>query len=74
MLTKREIEFCNNFIKYAGNELKISEVMGISWCTANTHKNNIFNKLLVDSKVQLMHYLFTNNDWDIEQELFKNDI
>jgi DNA-binding CsgD family transcriptional regulator len=58
-LTNREREFCDVFIAQKGDDKKICDSMNISWNTSRTHRNNIYLKLLVNSKCELMHYLLT---------------
>lgn len=59
MLSPREIEYCKHFIECKGDKRKIAEKMKISVFTAERHLHNIFVKLLVNDKTELMYYLFT---------------
>lgn len=61
-LTNREKEYCNYFVKNIGDDKLICKDMNISTTTGRTHRNNIYLKLLVNSKYELMHYLL-NNYW-----------
>lgn len=59
MLTTREKDFCENFVKYKGNDKEMIKAMTISHTTLTTHRNHVYEKLDVHNKWELMHYLLT---------------
>lgn len=62
-LTNREIEYCKEFINSKGKIADIAKNLGIKLSTAKTHNLHVFEKLLIDNRAELMHFLLTNSDW-----------
>jgi len=61
-LSERETEFCEWFEKCKGAKnwkKTIAKKMSVELCTVNTHKQNIFVKLCVNTQTELMHKLLT---------------
>lgn len=76
-LSKREVEVCQWFLESKGlynPSAYIAEKMGIQRCTVNTHFNNIFQKLLISSKQELLYYLLTNMGWNNPKGLSKKGL
>ena len=56
-LTNREIDVCKSFVSNKGNTNAIGADLTMQPCTVRTHLTSIYLKLMVNSKVELMHYL-----------------
>ena len=59
-LSSREKEFVKWFVVTKGDYNKMAELMIISKHTLLTYRNNIFRKLLVSDKCELMYYIMKN--------------
>lgn len=66
-LSKREIEVLR-LLCDGKNNSEISEMLSISVNTVKKHISNIFNKLNVDSRTQLIHFIIKNDKEIFEAE------
>lgn len=73
MLSPREIEYCKYFIEFKGDNQKIVDKMSIGWRTGKAHLHHIYEKLSVNDKAELMHYLLTQQ-WKNQLGLSLKDV
>jgi DNA-binding NarL/FixJ family response regulator len=66
-LSKREIEILR-LLCDGKNNSEISGLLSISVNTVKKHISNIFNKLNVDSRTQLIHFIIKNDKEILEAE------
>lgn len=61
-LTNRQIDICMEFINSKGiNPIEfIAKKLNIQECTVRTHLSDIYTKLLINSRLELMYLLAKN--------------
>lgn len=60
-LSNKEQEYCKWFVVFKGDSKKISKQMKVTITTEARHRSNIYNKLTLFNKWELMYYLLKNN-------------
>lgn len=75
-LSPKEIEVCKMVLKFEGKATnkEIADAMTLSTSTIMTHFNNIYQKLLISSKTELIYYLMTHCGWNNPKGLSKKGL